>query len=236
MSTRVAVRPRALMGLVAVALAAVFALVLGLLNAPPSHAAGAAPAHGDTAAFLNGRSVTLQYQQDFYCDPSVASGAVSNCEAGQPNGTQPPRPGDLPDLYVAVPYGFTPTQGTQCPTATATTSCVDHPQYIDLSQNLSAFFGTAAHNAFLPGHDHFVTENAGNWWAVSVYAVTSQQAWDQMLGIAANPDNVTPRSKAVLDDLVKNGEALGPIPTNLNLFFNVVDGADPHPGTSVEQR
>lgn len=232
-------RRRVSPAVVAVVLSAVFALVLAVLSSSSSSAAGGrSGTTGTTAGFLDGRNVTLQYQRDFYCDPSVPSDAVSRCEAGQPNGAQPPRSGDLPDLFVAVPYGFTPTQGTQCPTATATTSCVDHPRYIDLSTNLSAFFGTAAQNAFLPAHDHFVSEKAGGWWTVSVYAVTSQQAWDQMLGDhgATPPGGATPRSVEALDALVGAGTVLGPIPTNLNLFFNVVQGTDPHPGTDVQAR
>jgi hypothetical protein len=216
--------------LVGTILAAAFTLTLAVLNSASVDASsvnGGKNAHGDTAAFMNGRTVTLQYQRDFYCDPSVAQSAVTKCEAGQPNGSQPPKPGDLPDLFVAVPYGFTPAQGTQCPAATASSSCVDHPQYIDLSTYLSPYFGTSAQNAFLPAHDHVVTEKQGGWWAVSVYAVTSQQAWDQM---------VAGKSKDALDTLVHNGQALGPIPTNLNLFFNVVEGADPHPNTDVEAR
>jgi hypothetical protein len=45
---------------------------------------GVLPVSGATTpAWTDGRTVTAQYAQNFFCDSSVASGASTNCEVGQ---------------------------------------------------------------------------------------------------------------------------------------------------------
>jgi hypothetical protein len=181
-----------------------FALLWGLADAPAGHATVHESAtRGTTEGWFNGRTVTLQYQKNFYCDTSISSGAGSGCELGA-DAAVPPRAGSIPDLYVAVPLFDSPV-ATQCPAG----SCIDHPSTIDLSR----VFGAGTENVALPAHSHVVDERAGGWWDVEVVGITSPAAWRTLQ---------QGRSIATIHQLHDDGTATGFIPTNLDLFFNVV--------------
>jgi hypothetical protein len=187
--------------------AAVFAITLGMLTTGTADATspGSGGTVGTTQGWYDGKTVTLQYEKNYYCDRSVSSAASSGCEVGA-DLSVPPRSGPIPVLYVAVPL-FDPTENLnlQCPVAG---SCVDHPSTIDLSR----LFGDGTKNALLPAHSHVVGERAGGWWDVEVVGITSQSAWDTL---AAG------KSLDTLHQLQAAGTATGDIPTNLDLFFNV---------------
>jgi hypothetical protein len=158
-----------------------------------------------TPAWVNGKTVTVQYPQNFFCDSSVASGASSGCEIGTPATKGPTGQKVFSVLYVLVPF-FTPTKdlNLHCPEVG---SCVNHPMTIDLSA-----IGASADSS-LPAHSHILDGPAGGWWEVEVVGVTSQAAWDQL---AAG------KSLATLRAVQAAGNATGDVPTNLYLFFNVV--------------
>ena len=91
----------------------------------------------------------------------------------------------------------------------AVASCPNHPLDVDLSR----VFGAGAINVPLPAYSHILDGPAGGWWDVQIVAVTNQTAW---AAIAAG------KSQAAMEAQITAGGALGPIPTNLYLFFNVV--------------
>lgn len=104
--------------------------------------------------------------------------------------------------------------------------CVDHPGTIDLTrlepalkplypQLTDAQLTAALRNFATPGHDHFIAddnEGAPEWWDVKVVGVTSPQV---LADIRAR------RSNKYIEDLIraKNPNVVGPIPTNIFLFF-----------------
>jgi hypothetical protein len=106
--------------------------------------------------------------------------------------------------------------------------CVDHPGTIDLRRLEPALkplypsltakqLRAALANFAVPGHDHFVTDaNQGKpeWWDVRVVGVTSQKTFDN---IRAH------KSFGFIHYLLAhhNPHVVGPIPTNLFLFFSV---------------
>lgn len=158
-----------------------------------------------TAAWVNGKTVTIQYPQNFFCDKTVASGAASGCELGQPANVGPVANANRSTLYVLVPlFNPSPTTILQCPVVG---NCVNHPMTLDLS-----LIGAGA-NAALPAHSHILDGPAGGWWDIKVVGVVNQPSWDT---IQAGKDQTT------MFNVIAAGGAVGPIPTNLYLFFNVV--------------
>lgn len=204
--------PRAvavLTALAGVALAATATSAVAL--AAPSSTLPVASA--TTPAWTDGRTVTVQYAQDFFCDPSVASGATSGCEVGQHANRGPVANADRSTLYVLVPLFADPMPAPMCVVA----SCPNHPMTVDLSRIAGALGATPDQLASvpLPAHSHILDGPAGGWWAVKVVAVTNQAAWSEL---------ASGRSEATMDHLIATpgSGVLGPIPTNLYLFFNVV--------------
>jgi len=179
---------------------------------------------GKTDGFLSGKGVGFEYTKGFYCDTSVPSSATTKCEAGATY-TKPPSTKFDP-LYITVPLGFTvPMHMQDCP---AKLVCVDHPDTIDLTRLASALkplypqlseaqLQAALSNFEVPGHDHFVTTaNKGKpeWWDVQVVGVTSPKT------LAAIRSH---KSESYIQKLIKakDKNVVGPIPTNLFLFFSV---------------
>ena len=103
---------------------------------------------------------------------------------------------------------FAPTEPLElhCPDAG---ECVNHPDTLDLTR----VFGPGTENAALPPHSHILDDPAGGWWTIEVVGVLTQEAWDEL---AAGRDEET------MDQVIADGGAVGPIPSNLFLFFNVV--------------
>lgn len=181
---------------------------------------------GETAGYYNGQNVSLLYSENYYCDQNVASNdPTTGCEAGtgpsatpsatSKDGTSLGNTTHGDTLYIPVPLGFTPPEGTQCaPNA----NCIDHPPSIDLSQIAGALPGSPAANtlysSMLPGHDHVITtRNNGlpEWWNVKVVPVSSQA---QLTTIEQNKS-------------LTSSQMSGAVPTNVFLFFQVLPGQVP---------
>ena len=166
-----------------------------------------------TPAWVDGRTVTVQYPQNFFCDTSVASSAPSGCEVGTDSNRGPVPNADRSVLYVLVPLFGSPSPTPMC----AQAACPNHPLTIDLSRIAGALGVSpgAVASVPLPAHSHILDGPAGGWWDVKVVAVTNQTAW---AALAAG------KSEATMLTLINdpNSGVLGPIPTNLYLFFNVV--------------
>jgi hypothetical protein len=179
---------------------------------------------GMTKAFFDGHRLSFTYNKGFFCDTSVRSTASSGCEAGA---TFNKAPADHFDpLFITVPLGFDqPMNMIDCP---AKLVCVDHPGTIDLRRlepALKPLYPTLTKSQLLaalanfpvPAHDHFITDannNKAEWWDVHVVGVTSQRTFDN---IRAH------ESYGFIRHLINNHNphVVGPIPTNLFLFFSV---------------
>ncbi|MGH9081035.1 MAG: hypothetical protein ACRDYE_13375 [Acidimicrobiales bacterium] len=182
---------------------------------------------GETAGWSNGQDVSLLYSENYYCDPAVPShDSTTGCEAGagpssaNPTGTSADGTslgnttnGDI--LYIPVPIGFTPPEGTQCVPGR---TCIDHPPSTDLSALAGALPGnpspSSLYSVGLPGHDHVVTtRNSGlpEWWNVKVVPVTTQS------------DLTTIEQ----DKTLSASQMSGAVPTNVYLFFQVLPGSVP---------
>jgi hypothetical protein len=196
-------------------LSLVASVITGLVIASVS-VGGAALASGSTVlpvssattpAWSGGTTVNIQYPQNFFCDTSVPSGALSGCEVGTAANVGPVGNPNRSVLYVLVPLFANPLPAPMC----AEASCPNHPLNVDLSQ----VFGSTAANVPLPAHSHILDGNAGGWWQVKIVAVTNQAAWTEL---------ARGKSQTVMDTLIAtpNSGVLGPIPTNMYLFFNVV--------------
>ena len=166
-----------------------------------------------TPAWSNGQTVQIQYPQNFFCDTTVASSASSGCEVGTAANVGPVGNPNRSVLYVLVPLFHNPSPAPMC----AQASCPNHPLNIDLSRIAGALSASpdAVAEVPLPAHSHILDGNAGGWWQVKIIAVTSEAGW---LQLAAG------KSQAVMDALIAtpNSGVVGPIATNLYLFFNVV--------------
>ena len=166
-----------------------------------------------TAAWVDGKTVSVQYPQNFFCDRSVSSGAGSGCEVGTAANRGPVPHANRQVLYVLVPLFANPSPKPMC----APASCPNHPMDVDLSRIAGALGAspTALADVPLPAHSHILDGPGGGWWKVDVVGVTSQSAWSRL---AAG------KSEATLTSLagVSGSDVTGLIPTNLYLFFNVV--------------
>jgi hypothetical protein len=207
------------------------ALSLAATYDPPSNAKGphghGVSEFGMTKGFIKGQRVQFTYAHGFYCDESVSSAASTQCEAGQKWNKAPSKQHDT--LYITVPLGFDRNRSMiDCPSQLV---CVDHPGTIDLTrlepalkplypQLTDAQLTNALKNFVTPEHDHFITDlNNGKaeWWDVKVVGVTSAKT---MEAIRAH------RSFAYIKYLLnkKDKTVVGPIPTNLFLWFRANAG------------
>ncbi len=195
---------------------------IALASAPSGH--HGQDQFGMTKAYYAGLSTNFTYTKGYFCDTSVSSHAGSHCEVGAKWKKAPAK--DFDPLYITVPLGFDrPMSMIDCP---ANLVCVDHPARIDMTRlepalkplypQLSDAQLTKALRAFpVPAHDHFVTTTNGSkaeWWDVRVIGVTDAKVYDS---IRAH------KSFGYVNKLLKakNPAVIGPIPTNLFLFFAV---------------
>ena len=196
-------------------------------SAPPSNSVGHGRGineFGMTQAYYKGIRLSFTYTKGYFCDTSVRSTASSKCEAGANFSHAPAKHYD--PLFITVPLGFTrPMDSMDCP---ATRVCVDHPGTIDLRRLEPALkplypnltdkqLRAALANFAVPGHDHFITDvNRGRpeWWDVKIVGVTDPATYRAIL---------KHRSYGYIQYLLKHKDknVLGPIPTNLFLFFSV---------------
>ncbi|MDQ6896398.1 MAG: hypothetical protein M3171_07330 [Actinomycetota bacterium] len=92
-----------------------------------------------------------------------------------------------------------------------------HPTSIDLSRISGALRAdpSAVASVPLPAHSHILNGPAAGWWDTKIVAVTNQTAWAQLAAA---------KSQDTMSQLINtpNSGVVGPIPTSLYLFFNVV--------------
>lgn len=194
-------------------------------QAPPSNATAAGrgiPEYGMTGAFYKGTRVGFTYTKGFFCDTAVHSYASSKCEAGAAYKKTPAAHFD--PLYITVPLGFAqPMNMVDCPSGLV---CVDHPGTIDLTRLEPALkplypsltdaqLYAALKNYPVPEHDHYINDlnnRRGEWWDVRVVGVTSRAVYDRIR---------QHESAGYIQSLIKqkNKNVVGPIPTNLFLYF-----------------
>jgi hypothetical protein len=183
---------------------------------------------GMTKSYFDGHTVSFTYDKGFFCDKSISSHATTGCEAGVDAKKLPPGAKSVDPLYITVPIGtgaaVSPMK-MECPTGPV---CVDHPGTIDLSRlestihTIAPYSGlsnakltAALKNYATPGHSHFITTKNGGkaeWWDVKVVAVTSTAEFNKL--------NAHGSVKYLLAQ-IKAGKAVGPVPTNLFLYFSV---------------
>lgn len=193
---------------------ALFAVLLGLALASPSHAVpagdGATPSGtvlGTTQGWFDGRTVTFLYTRNFVCTQPPTSAAASGCEVGEAAQSAPVGNPNIPELWVLVPLGFTPPSSTlQCPVAG---NCVAHPHDIDLSR----VFGPGFADVPTPAHSHVIDDLQGGWWESFVVGIQTEAAWDRI---------VAGKNLATVRELQAENLATPDIPSNLFLFFNVL--------------
>ncbi len=193
-----------------------------------------------TLAFFNGQVVTVQYSNIYFCNSSgpPTSASSSPCVVGI-DATKDPVPDTASStLDVIVPaflgFGttggiFDPTLGannvTQCPDNTSTLTCPNHPNFLDLTP--TGIAGVIP----LPIHSHILSNgnpssvNQGGWWKLRVWLVLNPS-------IFPNPSTGTcPAGTGCLTSLdalnaaASAGGVVGPVPTTIYLFFNVVSSS-----------
>jgi len=178
-----------------------------------SHNAVDGAEFGFTAGWLDGSTVSFFYHKPFFCrtpvEDGLSVGSSTGCEVGS-DGTEDPRPGNIPTLYVMTPLGFRPDESTlQCPTVG---HCINHPSTIDLSR----LFGPSTANAPLPAHSHIVDRVNGNWWELEVIGVKDLPTWN---AVVAGKSLATVRALQAADP---GAVHITPdIPSNTYLFFDV---------------
>jgi hypothetical protein len=169
---------------------------------------------------MGGRSSTSTYQKGFVCDLSVRSAASSGCEVGEKFKKAPA--GHRDPLFALVPIGFQ-VDNLECPPGLV---CVDHPGTIDMTRlagSLKPLFPKISldelknelKNAPAPGHNHFLTtlSDKPQYWEVNIIGVTDKDTYEK-LSMSHDYGMV----KALLD--AKNKNVVGPLPTNIFLFFS----------------
>jgi len=174
---------------------------------------------GMTMGSVRGHSSSFTYTHGYFCDTSVGAASTTGCEVGADAKVAPSN--DTDPLYITVPLGFS-VKSQDCPSGLV---CVDHPMSMDLTRlagALAPLYKTtpaaltpALRNFSTPGHDHLITTRAGGkaeWWDVSVIGVTDPKVYAQIHAHG---------SFSYVQSLLKakNPHVLGPIPTNLYLFF-----------------
>jgi hypothetical protein len=177
---------------------------------------------GKTLGDIRGKGTTFTYSHGFFCDPKVSAQSATGCEVGAAATAKPPGAGrDIPTLFIAVPLGFS-VPNLHCPDKL---TCVDHPATVDmtrLADALAPIFKTSADKLLptlkdfpTPGHDHFIVSREYNkplFWSVQVIGVTNPTTFKIIQQV---------RNFALIQALLKakNRYVIGPIPTNIFLFF-----------------
>jgi hypothetical protein len=174
---------------------------------------------GLTMGSYDGAGSTFTYSHGWYCDRHIRAASKSGCEVGTPARVPPSKHFD--PLAITVPLGFA-APSLDCPDRL---TCVDHPMDVDMTRLAAALapiykttpakLSPALRQFITPGHDHFIDDkNMGKaeWWDVHVVGVTDP---------ATYKDIQQHQSWSYLQGLIKakNKNVVGPIATNLFLFF-----------------
>jgi hypothetical protein len=200
-----------------------------------------------TLAFKDGQVVTVQYSNIYFCNSSgpTVSSSSSPCAVGV-DATKDPVPDRASnELDVIVPAFlhplcdlagvpcanensvFDPTLGgnnfAQCPDNTSTLTCPNHPAFLDLSAlGLKTPSGAVVGVVPLPIHSHILSGNGGGWWKLIVWLVADPTIWPNPSTGACTAGSGCLTSHTALVNAMQAGKVVGPVPSTVYLFFNVV--------------
>ncbi len=198
-----------------------------------------------TLAFFNGQVVTVQYSNIYFCNSSgpPTTSSSSPCVVGTDafKDPVPDTASNILDVIVPAFLGFGTSGGifdpslgannfTQCPDNTTTLTCPNHPNFLDLSPT------GIAHVVPLPIHSHVLSNgnlnsvNQGGWWKLRVWLVFDPSVFPNpstgtcSAGSGCLTSLATLKAAAACTGLgTPSGcDVLGPVPTTIYLFFNVV--------------
>ena len=201
-----------------------------------------------TLAFFNGQVVTVQYSNIYFCNSAgpPTSSSSSPCAVGVDAVKDPVPDTASSTLDVIVPaflgFGtsggiFDPRLGannfTQCPDNTSTLTCPNHPNFLDLSPT------SIAHVVPLPIHSHILSNgnpssiNQGGWWKLRVWLVFDPTIFPNPSTGTCSAGSGCLTSLAALQAAApctgvgtpSGCDVLGPVPTTIYLFFNVVSSS-----------
>jgi hypothetical protein len=198
-----------------------------------------------TLAFMDGKVVTVQYSNIYFCNSAgpATSSASSPCAVGV-DATTAPIPDiatntldvivpaflhplcDISALHISCASSdnvFNPALGannfTQCPDNTSTLTCPNHPMFLDLSP-LNLGVGVVP----LPIHSHILSgHSSSGWWELRVWLVTDPSIWPNPSTGACTAGAGCLTSLAA--ELAAGTKVIGPVPTTIYLFFNVVSSS-----------
>lgn len=193
-----------------------------------------------TLAFFNGKVVTVQYSNIYFCNSSgpPTSSSSSPCVVGV-DATKDPVPdvaSSTFDVIVPAFLGFGTTGGifdpslgannfSQCPDNTLTLTCPNHPNFLDLTPTEIA--GVVP----LPIHSHVLSTgnplavHQGGWWKLRVWLVTDASIWPNPSTGSCTAGTGCLTSLSALNAAAGAGQVIGPVPTTIYLFFNVVSSS-----------
>ncbi|SRR5712692_22871 len=198
-----------------------------------------------TLAFKDGKVVTVQYSNIYFCNSAgpATSSSSSPCTVGVDATVAP-----IPDiavntLDVIVPAFlhplcvlasitcassnsvFDPTLGAnnfaQCPDNTSALTCPNHPMFLDLTPlGLKTSTGQVVGVVPLPIHSHILSGGSSGWWELRVWLVTDPRIWPNPSTGNCSAGTGCLTSAAAL--AAAGNKVVGPVPTTIYLFFNVV--------------
>ncbi len=202
-----------------------------------------------TLAFFNGKVVTVQYENIYFCNsPGPATSAASSpCVVGV-DATKDPVPDTASGvLDVIVPAffhplcdilkitcssdsintasaDFNPALGannfTQCPDNTSTLTCPNHPDFLDLTPTgIAGVIPLIIHTHIL-SNDQGKT-NFGGWWKLRVWLVLDESIWPNPSTGACSAASGCLTSLTALKSATAS-QIVGPVPTTIYLKFSVV--------------
>ena len=193
-----------------------------------------------TLAFDDGKVVTVQYSQIYFCDSAGPATSPTNspCKVGKDAVVDPVPDVASSTLNVIIPWFlgtsktggiFDPTLGannfSQCPDNTLALTCPNHPNFLDLAPLLG---GSSQIVVPLPIHSHVisgsgVTSSQGGWWKLNVWLVNNSTIWpDPNTGACQAGTGCLTSDAALKNTPSSEFVGGGAIPTTIYLFFNVV--------------
>jgi hypothetical protein len=202
-----------------------------------------------TLAFMDGKVVTVQYSNVYFCNSAgpATSSSSSPCTVGV-DATKAPIPDIATNtLDVIVPAFlhplcdltgitctssnsvFDPTLGAnnfaQCPDNTSALTCPNHPMFLDLTPlGLKTAAGQVVSVVPLPIHSHILSgHSSSGWWELRVNLVTDPSIWPNPSTGACSAGTGCLTSAAAL--AAAGSKVVGPVPTTIYLFFNVVSSS-----------
>ncbi len=197
-----------------------------------------------TLAFMDGKVVAVQYSNIYFCNSAgpATSSSSSPCTVGIDATVAPIPDHAINTLDVIVPAFlhplceiaalsipctssnsvFDPTLGAnnfaQCPDNTSALTCPNHPMFLDLSP-LKIGVGVVP----LPIHSHILSGGQSGWWELRVWLVANSSIWPNPSTGACSAGTGCLTSAAAL--AAAGNKVVGPVPTTIYLFFNVVSSS-----------